>query len=48
MEEQTNTVTNTPTVSTVFEPSVLAEVIEKKNVEVHHKPVVQEVHQQKV
>jgi hypothetical protein len=31
-----------------MEKPVLQNVIEKKNVEVHHKPVVQEVHQQKI
>jgi hypothetical protein len=35
-------------VTNVMEKPILQNVIEKKNVEVHHKQVVQEVHQQKI
>jgi acetyl esterase/lipase len=45
---ETNTVTNTPTVSTVLEPAVLGGIIEKKNVVVHHIPVVKEYRKQKI
>jgi hypothetical protein len=35
-------------VNTVIDKPVLDQVIEKKNVEVHHKNVVQEIHEQPV
>jgi hypothetical protein len=43
-----NTLQKEAIVTNVMEKPVLQNVIEKKNVEVHHKPVVQEVHQQKI
>ena len=35
-------------VNTVIDKPVLDQVIEKKNVEVHHKNIVQEIHEQPV
>lgn len=35
-------------VTNVLEKPVVQNVIEKKNVEIHHKPVVQEIHEQKI
>src|SRR3989338_6696736 len=44
----TQTINKDAIVTNVMEKPVLENVIEKKNIEVHHKPVVQEVHQQKI
>jgi len=47
-EVPTQTINKDAVVTNVMEKPVLQNVIEKKQVEVHHKPVVQEIHEQKI